>query len=172
MEKEFTHLIYYHYINYVMNHKNHRNFIDYFKYFIQQYIKRDVELIDKEEFQNNIKSIENDENISKIQDLIKRIKENHDVEKMKLLLDVNDFKKENIENCLNDLVEDENERDKVNLIDQTNYTIIILYYYYLYKKKKVKFFKSQETKTILEYFTIQNMNRKFLYEKSKLKLVE
>ena len=91
---------------------------------------------------------------------------------MKLLLDVNDFKKENIENCLNDLVEDENERDKVNLIDQTNYTIIILYYYYLYKKKKVKFFNSQETKTILEYFTIQNMNRKFLYEKSKLKLVE
>ena len=173
MEKEFSKLIYYHYINYIMDTNNNNNFIEYFKNFIRNYIKKEVENIDPEEFKENIKSIENDEDIKKIKDIIERIKKNHDTTKKKLLLDEKDFTEENIQSCIDDLdnlIEDDD--GKINLVDQTNNTIIILYYYYLYKNKKIKLFRSSETKTILEYFTIQNINRKFTYKEMESKLKE
>ena len=151
MEKEFANLLYYHYINYIMSAKNYSDFRDYFKNFIRNYIKKDikeVENIDIEEFKENIESIRNDESIKNIIELIKRIKDHHDTTKFKLLLDEKDFNKDNIDNCLDDLVEEDS---KVNLAEQNSNIIIILYYYYLYKNKKVKMYRSSETKTILEY---------------------
>ena len=171
MEKEFTNLLYYHYINYIMSAKNYSDFRDYFTNFIRNYVKKDikeVENIDAEKFKENIESIKNDESIKKIIELIKRIKKNHDTTKFKLLLDEKDFK-EDINNCLDDLEEENNE---VNLAEQNKMNIIILYYYYLYKNKKVKMYRSSETKTILEYFTMQNMNKKFKYKEMESKLQE
>ena len=172
MDKDFTYLLYYHYINYIMSAKNYSDFRDYLKNFIRNYIKKDVkevENIDVEEFEKNMESIKNDENIKKIINLIGRIKENHDTAKYKLLLDERDFNDENIDNCLDDLVEED---DKINLADQNNNMIIILYYYYLYKNKKIKLYRSAETRAILEYFTMQNINKKFKYKEMELKLQE
>ena len=172
MDKDFTYLLYYHYINYIMSAKNYSDFRDYLKNFIRNYIKKDVkevENIDVEEFEKNMESIKNDENIKKIINLIGRIKENHDTTKFKLLLDERDFNDENINNCLDDLVEED---DKINLADQNNNMIIILYYYYLYKNKKIKLYRSAETRAILEYFTMQNINKKFKYKEMELKLQE
>ena len=173
MEKDFSNLIYYHYINYIMDAKKNNDFIEYFKNFITNYIKKDVENIEPEEFKKNLKSIENDEDIKKIKNIIKRIKENHDMEKMKLSLNEIEFEDKNIQSCiddLDDLIEDDD--GKINLAAQTNNVIIILYYYYLYKNKKIKLFRSSETKTILEYFTVQNINRKFTYKEMEKKLKE
>ena len=173
MGTEFNNLLYYHYINYIMDSsKNYGDFIDYFKGLIQQYIKKDaqVENIKEEEFINNIESIKDDEYIKKIPDIIKRIKYNHDkVKKTKLLLDEDDFNADKIKKCLDDLV---SENDNVNLADQTNNTLIILYYYYLFKNKKIVSFRSTETNTIMEFFTMQNMNKNFNYKKVESKLQE
>ena len=170
MEKEFSNLLYYHYINYIMNSKNNTDFREYFKKFIENYIKKDVkevENIDVDEFRKNIKSVEKDENIQKIINIIERIKQHHDTEKYKLLLDKEDFNK--IDDSLDDLIEEDN---KINLADQNNTSIIVLYYYYLYKNNKIKMYRSAETKTILEYFTMQNMNKKFKYKEIEQKLKE
>ena len=178
MEKEFPYLLYYHYINYIMNSKNFHDFIDYFKNFLQNYLKKEVQNIEKDLFIDNIKSIENDKEIFKqIIEMIKRIKNNHVIiEKKKLMLNENDFDFDNnnnenctIDKCLDDLVDEDG---KIDLIQQTNNVIIILYYYYLYKNKKIKLYRSAETKTILEYFTIQNMNKKFGYKEIEFKLEE
>ena len=171
MEKEFSYLIYYHYINYIMDMDKYNNFIEYFKNFIRNYAKKDVINIDVEEFKKNIKSIENDEDIKKIKDIIKKIRNNHDIIKTKLLLDESDFTEENIKKCINNLDDlIENEFGKIDLFEQTNNTIIIVYYYFLYKSNKLKFFKSSETKNILEYFTKQNKDNKNKYKELESKL--
>ena len=171
MEKEFSYLIYYHYINYIMDMDKYNNFIEYFKNFIRNYAKKDVINIDVEEFKKNIKSIENDEDIKKIKDIIKKIRNNHDIIKTKLLLDESDFTDENIKKCINNLDDlIENEFGKIDLFEQTNNTIIIVYYYFLYKRNKLKFFKSSETKNILEYFTKQNKDNKSKYTELESKL--
>ena len=171
MEKEFSYLIYYHYINYIMDKDKYNNFIEYFKNFIRNYAKKDVINIDVEEFKKNIKSIENDEDIKKIKDIIKKIRNNHDIIKTKLLLDESDFTEENIKKCINNLDDlIENEFGKIDLFEQTNNTIIIVYYYFLYKSNKLKFFKSSETKNILEYFTKQNKDNKNKYKELESKL--
>ena len=191
MENDFSHLLYYNYINYIMEPKNYSGFMDYFKNYIQTCIKKDakVENVNAEEFKKNIESIKNDKNIEKIREIIKIILHNHDTTKLKLSLTEDNFKSNNVESCLNDIQENnednnedneddennENNRKKtVNLADQTNPTIIILYYFYLFKAKKIKTMRSDGTKKILEYFTIQNMNRKFNYKlvESKLKELE
>ena len=161
MEKEFTNLLYYHYINYTMDSKKYNNFIDYLKNFLSNYLRKEVENIESEEFERNLKSIRDDEELKKIQYIIKRIKNNHDTIKYNLRFDERDFTEENIQNCIDNLDDlNEDEDGLINLPDQTNSIIIILYYYYLYKNKKIKLFKSHETKTILEYFTLQNTNNK------------
>ena len=161
MEKEFTNLLYYHYINYTMDSKKYNNFIDYLKNFLSNYLRKEVENIESEEFERNLKSIRDDEELKKIQYIIKRIKNNHDTIKYNLRFDERDFTEENIQNYIDNLDDlNEDEDGLINLPDQTNSIIIILYYYYLYKNKKIKLFKSHETKTILEYFTLQNTNNK------------
>ena len=173
MEKEFTNLLYYHYINYIMDAKKYNNFMDYLKNFLRNYLKKEVENIEFEEFERNLRSIRDDEDLKKIQYIINRIKEHHTTIKMSLQLDDKDFTEKNMQDCidnLDDLINDED--GKINLPDQTNNTAIILYYYFLHKNKKIKLFRSHETKTILEYFTMQNMNKKFKYKEMESKLKE
>ena len=187
MEKDFPHLLYYNYINYIMDPKNYSSFMDYFKNYIQVCIKnKDAKVENIEVFKKNIESIKNDKNIEKIGEIIKVILKNHDTTNLKLILTEDDFKRDNIDACLNDIKENDEEesgdnedndnnknKTTVNLADQTN-TLIILYYYYLFKNKKIKTMRSDGTKKILEYFTIQNMNKKFNYKlvESKLKELE
>ena len=169
MDKNFSNLLYYHYINYIMNSKKYKDFIESFKEFIKNFLKKDIE-IDREIFENNIKSIAEDEDIKDIKEVIKKINKNHDVNKYQLIFSENDFNEELIKKCLDDLEEDDN--GKINLIDQTNNTLLILYYYYLFKNKKFTIFKSTQTQKILNYFTIKNMNRDFGYKEVQEKLNE
>jgi len=62
-----------------MNSKKYKDFIESFKEFIKNFLKKDIESIDRETFENNIKSIEDDEEIKSIKEIIKKINENHDV---------------------------------------------------------------------------------------------
>ena len=162
MNKNFPNLIYYHYINYIMNPNKYTDFIEYFKAFIKNYLKKKVLSLDKDEFKENIKSIEKDENLYKIQGLIRIINQNHNDIKNKLLLIESEFSKKSISECLEYLVEDDD--GTINLSDQTNNTILFSYYYYLFKNEKINIFKSSQTENILNYFTIKNMNRDFKYE--------
>jgi len=79
MDKKFSNILYYHYINFIMNSKKYKDFIESFKEFIKNFLKKDIESIDRETFENNIKSIEDDEEIKSIKEIIKKINENHDV---------------------------------------------------------------------------------------------
>ena len=168
MDKNFSNLLYYHYINYIMNSKKYKYFIESFKEFIKNFLKKNIE-VDKETFENNINSIVEDEDIKNIKELIIKINKSHDVIRYKLLLSENDFNKDSIGNILEDLEEDDD--GNINLINQAN-NILILYYYYLFKNKKFTLFKSTQTQKILNYFTIKNMNRDFGYKEVQEKLNE
>ncbi len=169
MDKNFSNLLYYHYINYIMNSKKYKDFIESFKEFIKNFLKKNIE-VDKETFENNINSIVEDEDIKNIKELIIKINKSHDVIRYKLLLSENDFNKDSIGNILEDLEEDDD--GNINLIDQTNNNLLILYYFYLFKNKKFTLFKSTQTQKILNYFTIKNMNRGFGYKEVQEKLNE
>jgi phage terminase small subunit len=139
MEKDFPHLLYYNYINYIMEPKNYSSFMDYFKNYIQVCIKnKDAKVENIEVFKKNIESIKNDKNIEKIGEIIKVILKNHDTTKLKLILTEDHFKRDNIDTCLKDMIENDKEENgddedndnkdntTVNLADQTNETLIIL----------------------------------------------
>ena len=170
MDKKFSNILYYHYINFIMNSKKYKDFIESFKEFIKNFLKKEIESIDRETFEKNIKSIEDDEEIKSIKEIIIKINKNHDVIKYKFLLSENDFNEESIKKCLVDLEEDDD--GKINLIDQGNNTLLILYYFYLFKNKKFTLFKSTQTHEILNYFTIKNMNKDLGYEEVQKKLNE
>ena len=170
MDKNFSNVLYYHYINFIMNSKKYKDFIESFKEFIKNFLKKDIESIDRETFENNIKSIEDDKEIQSIKEIIIKINKNHDIIKYKFLLSENDFNEEAIKKCLDDLEEDDD--GKINLIEQGNNTLLILYYFYLFKNKKFTLFKSTQTNEILNYFTIKNMNRDLGYEEVQKKLNE
>ena len=173
MDKDFSHFLYFLYINYIMAPRDCHNFIDFVKQFMKNDSKKDTQEMEKDEFIKCIKSIENDPNLTKIQDLIKKIHERHDTTKMPLLINEEDFKLENIQKSFNSLVvgEDDEGNEIIDIYLQSE-SNLILYYYYLYKNQKIKFRKSSETETILNYFTIQNMNKKFNYKEVELQLQE
>ena len=159
-----------------MNSEQKSDFIEAFKSFLQNFLKKDFENIDKTKFKENIESIKKDINLDKIKDLIKKIEGKHDVVKHPLSLSENEFDRNSVENCLNYLVveddEDEDNEGKIDLTNQTNNTIIILYCYYLFKNKKINLTKSAQLKEILRYFTIKNMSMGFGYKEIQKKLKE
>jgi len=169
MDKNFSNLLYYHYINYIMNSKKYKDFIESFKEFIKNFLMKDIE-IDRKTFESNIKSIAEDEDIKNIKEVIIKINKNHDVNKYQLLLSEYEFNKDSIRNILEDLEEDDN--GNINLINLANNSLLILYYYYLFKNKKFTLSKSTQTQEILNYFTIKNMNRDFGYKEVQEKLNE
>ena len=127
--------------------------------------------IEKETFENNIKSMLDKKYLDNIKTLIQKIKKNHEKNKYNLLFSEKDFDEKYINDCLDELEEDVN--GNINLFEQTNNNIIILYYYYLYKNKKILIFESSEqTQKILNYFTLKNMNRDFGNEEAQMKLNE
>lgn len=170
MQKEFAYLLYFHYICYKMNKKSYSDFIDYLKNFLNKFNKKDIQNIEINEFKQNLESIKNDPYIIEIQKIIQKIKDDIDTENAKLLLDRDDFNSSNIEEILNTL--NQIDEETVDLADITYNVVIILYFYYLYKNNKITFLRSNETKIILEYFTLQNINKKFDYHEAELKLNE
>ena len=170
MDKNFSNLLYYNFINYIMYNDKKDDFIDYLKNFIKNFIKKDIDDIDKETFKNNIKSIQKDKDLDNVKALIAKINKNHDNLKNGLLLSESDFDEVSISDYLNEL--EENDEGNINLIDQTNNTIIILYFFYLFKNKKFKLLKSKNIQEILNYFTIENMDKYFWYDEAQKKLRE
>ena len=172
MENEFAYLLYYNYINFIMNSKEFSNFRDYVIYFIKEHFNTNlVYNIDKREFKEKIESIKNDKSIKEIQNIIEKIKINHSKVNMPLLLDKENFEynDEKFRKYLRNIVLEDN---FINIPSQNNFVLIILYYLYLYKNTKIKLERSSETKSILEYFTIQNMNLKFNNKEIESRLQE
>jgi len=175
MDKEFANYIYSRYINYIMETKkaSNHNFIEFILRDLERCVpKKKEQEIEIEEFQRRIKSIVNEPNLKKITDIVKKIHLQHDTNEMALLLNENDFEIQNIENKLNNLVTiGEGDDIDVDILKQEG-VIMILYLYYLYENKKIKIEQSSITKTIKNYFTIQNMNRKFNYREIESELNE
>ena len=171
MDKKFKNSLYYHYINCIMLSKNNiTNFIEYLRDFLKNFLNREIESIEKETFENNIKSIKDKINLDDIKAIIQKININHYSVKNKLLLSESDFEKDVVNNCLSNLIK--NDEGKIDLYEQTDNTILILYYYYLFSNKKITLTKSMQTQEILNYFTMNNMKRDFGYEEAKNKLQE
>ena len=156
MKNDFFHLFYYLYINYIMISKKYNNFMEYFKEYLVNHIEDEYKSIDAENFKNIINSIIKEQNFfCEIKKIIQKIKNNHDISKFKLGIIDKYFDEESINDSLDNIEEDE----KIRILE-LNDDLLILYYYYLFKEKKIQFHMSKETRKIIEYFTVENMNKK------------
>ena len=185
MNKDFKNLMYYHFLNFLKYNKNSNNmtpninsidFIDYLKKLLLNLNNK----IDKELFYNKINKIINNKDFSKyleqIQNIIKRINEIHIDNETSLGLRCDDFDEKEIKKKINKNNEDtkeneeeeEEEKEKgkedFNISPQEN-NMIILYYYSEFLENNYIPPKSKETKKIIDFFSMKNMEKSNIIEK-------
>ena len=177
MHKSFIHLIYYHFINYTMNNKNIYNtemtpnlnnitFIDYLKKLFNNLHKN----INKKEFYSNIKEIINDRNTFKdIKKAIEIISKHENDNFSNIVIRIDDFEEDEInkiEEIINKNEEEEEEEnedgkkdDYLDINDQENNMIILYFYYEFLKNKNILPLESQDTRDIINYFSLNNIEK-------------
>ena len=163
LEKSFSHLIYYYfyeYKKYIMNSKlinnnisNRDNFVEYLRCVLKK-LK-----ITKQEIDNAMDELNNNEDISKINEEIKTIinyltkiskgEYNLGIEEK----DITEDEEEDMEDFLTEL---KAQKDSANKIDDVEALSILKMIYFLYRKKELLPQKSNETNQLLDYFTIKN----------------
>lgn len=192
MDKSFKHLLYYHFLNFLMKYRPSSSgtpttsgfsFIDYLKSLpinINISKKSLIEKINKIIEDNNFSNI-----LKEIREIIQFLKAEHQDDNLNLGIRDDDFKEDEIkkilDNLKNDEVEEEQEEDEVKKvfdIEELEGNILILYYYSEFKKKKNIPPRSEDTQNIINYFTMENMNKnlekenKILLEENKKKMFE
>jgi hypothetical protein len=170
MENSFKHLLYYHFLNFLMTSRvtpdgtpttAGYSFIDFLKKINPN------KNIKKKSFVDKVFKIIDDSNRSKILDEISKIisflKEEHQDDNLNLGIREDEFQEEQIlkikETLQIEEVEEEQEdgeKEEFSL-DDIDGNIIILYYYSEFKNKKGIPPLSIDTKQIMDYFTIANM---------------
>ena len=170
INKSFLHLLYYHFINYLMNNQNKSDnsltpsgntetFMDYLKKILSNF----SQIIKKKEFYESIKTIINNRNaIKEIKEAIDIIKKNHTDSNFNLVIRKDDFEDDalnEVENKIEEYEEEEDDNEPFNINEQEN-NIIILYYYSEFLKNKQIPIKSRDTREIIKYFTLENMEKK------------
>ena len=176
MDKCFKNLLYFHFLNFLMKSKaitsdtpstSGSSFIDFLK---QIYSEQKIK---KKKFIEKITKVIDDSQLSKIlkeiTDTIIYIKKEHQDENLNLGVRDDDFKEEDIVNIKNEFELNENEEQNEQEEDEENENfnlydlegnVIILLYYSDFKNKKNIPPKSMDTQKIMNYFTMENMNKK------------
>ena len=194
MNKDFKNLIYYHFLNFLINHKktsnnmtpniNSLDFLDYLKKLLLNLNNK----IDKELFYNKINKIINNKDFSnylkQIKQIIEKINEMYKDNEIRLDLRADDFdekeikkikkiinkNKENTEDG-EENEEEEEEKEDFNIGLQKN-NMIILYYYSEFLEKNYIPPKSKETKKIIDFFSMKNMEKNHIIEKEVVNEVQ
>jgi len=190
MDTDFKNLLYYHFLNFMINNKKNTNyitpninsldFLDYLKKLILNFNNK----IDKESFYNKIKEIIDNKDFSKfidhIKNIIKKINEIHIDNKISLGIREDDFDDVEINKIKNiiinneDVEENEEEEEKkgdFNIGLQKN-NMIILYYYSEFLNKNNIPPKSKETKKIINFFSMKNMEKNHKIEQEIINEVQ
>ena len=192
MDKSFKHLLYYHFLNFLMISRptssgtpttSGLTFIDFLKDINHN------KSINKKILLEKINKIIEDNNFSdiikEITEIITFLKNEHRDDDLNLGVRDDDFKEEEIKKIYEDLQNDEGEEEQEDgegkkdfNVENLEGNILILYYYSEFKQKKNIPPRSEDTQNIMDYFTMQNMNKtleindKALLEENKKKILE
>lgn len=179
MHNSFIHLFFYHFINFLMNNKvnmhkteitptiNNITFIDYLKKLYNNLHKNQK----KKDFYNSIKKVINDRNTFKeIKNAIEIISDYDRDNNAIIDIKIDDFDESEI-NKIEESMNEEEEEEEENCLDANEHynSMIILYFYYefLYKKELLPS-KSQDTRDIINFFSLNNIEKKNYIEKEVL----
>ena len=159
---------------------NTTNFMDYLK----RLIKNMSKVITKKEFYDKIKNIANNRKaLKEIKESIQIIRKNHSDNNANLEIRSDDFEEKEIDDIEKEIEEKEKENDNeddddddedddekekkeknvikeeyIDINEQKN-NVIILYYYSLFSNKENIPPLSKDTREIIDYFTMKNMNK-------------
>ena len=175
MDKNFYYLLYFHFLNFLMKSSldstptptptSGESFIDFLKKVNTN------KKIKKKLFEEKIKSIIESNDLlnvlKQIKKFINNIQDKHKAENLNLGIREDDFEEEEIKKIKENLEieeedgeqnEEETNEEDFNINDQEG-NAIILYFYSEFKNKKQIPPKSKDTLQIINYFTMNNMNK-------------
>lgn len=168
MNKSFTHLLYYYFINFLTNKQykeSQISFIDSLNILLKS-DQQSIPLNHKDFIETLTQIINDNPKLTKIiqyvNEFIEKVEKNH-----RNFINLLGIKREDFnENKIQEYLDNENENEE-NVIDYNsiNENLIILYYYSEFEKGKNIPDKSQNIKSIINYFTMEYIKNKLNYQK-------